>query len=178
MHPSGVVCGFDGYQGEPSLEIAQVKSLATTAACIGFLQKVRTIDDGTDNHDGCRFRFAVGCSNRLDDDEARTGWSDGRCQNEGLDPKVKRNRVQMGENATKRGLCAGRLRNSPQRFLTGSADMKWEYRVEEIDLVAIPDAESFLNDIGGEGWELVSVALSVGGVTSHNIAFFKRPARD
>ena len=77
MHPSGVVCGFDGYQGEPSLEIAQVKSLATTAACIGFLQKVRTIDDGTDNHDGCRFRFAVGCSNPLDDDEARTGRSDG-----------------------------------------------------------------------------------------------------
>jgi hypothetical protein len=119
MHPSGVVCGFDGYQGEPSLEIAQVKSLATTAACIGFLQKVRTIDYGTDNHDGCRFRFAVGCSNRLDDDEARTGRSDGRCQDEGLDPKVKRNWVQMGENATKRGLCVGRLRNSPQRFLRG-----------------------------------------------------------
>jgi hypothetical protein len=56
--------------------------------------------------------------------------------------------------------------------------MKWEYRVEEIDLVAIPDAESFLSHIGGEGWELVSVALNVGGVTSHNIAFFKRPARD
>ena len=55
---------------------------------------------------------------------------------------------------------------------------KWEYRVEEIDLVAIPDVESFLNDIGGEGWELVSVSLSVGGVTSHNIAFFKRPARN
>jgi hypothetical protein len=56
--------------------------------------------------------------------------------------------------------------------------MKWEYRVEEVDLVAIPDAESFLNDIGGEDWELVSVALCVGGVTSHNIAFFKRPAQD
>ena len=43
--------------------------------------------------------------------------------------------------------------------------MNWEYRVEEIDLVAIPDSDSFLSDIGGEGWELVSVALSVGGVT-------------
>ncbi len=50
--------------------------------------------------------------------------------------------------------------------------MKWEY--EEINIYP-ENAKEELNNLGEDGWELVSINLVFGGIT-HGVAYFKRPA--
>lgn len=43
---------------------------------------------------------------------------------------------------------------------------QWEYRLQEITSALAWDLEGFLNNLGEEGWELIT--------TSNNILIFKR----
>lgn len=52
--------------------------------------------------------------------------------------------------------------------------MKYEYKVVDLD-VSEPSAESRLNELGEEGWELVAVVTSEGSGPS---GYLKRPARN
>ena len=52
----------------------------------------------------------------------------------------------------------------------GSVERRWEYRGE---IAAEDDVVRLANDLGGQGWELVSTALR--SATEYHI-FFKRPA--
>ena len=63
--------------------------------------------------------------------------------------------------------------------------MKWEYQCSPIPPIdgalkntddgALEDAESALNTLGHDGWELVSIILNSGKDGLWNIAVLKRP---
>ena len=56
--------------------------------------------------------------------------------------------------------------------------IKWEYKTEYINEYSLTEKqEKTLNDLGKEGWEMISLIKSSGGPTNRSYfqAFFKRP---
>ena len=56
--------------------------------------------------------------------------------------------------------------------------MNWEYSVIEYSYPTWETWERRLNELGNQGWELVSVAVLVGDRTGGLQAFLKRPRTD
>jgi len=52
--------------------------------------------------------------------------------------------------------------------------MKWEYKVEDTQWRVTWELEKILNQLGKQGWELVSVTEHLIGVNRFNTYFFKR----
>jgi hypothetical protein len=53
----------------------------------------------------------------------------------------------------------------------------WEYKLEPLDLHFHADAELTLNQLGAEGWELVSIGPNTDPLCSEKeVGLFKRPS--
>lgn len=59
---------------------------------------------------------------------------------------------------------------------TVAARKVWEYKIEPLDLHFHADAELTLNQLGAEGWELVSVRPNADPLCpGEEVGLFKRP---